>query len=324
MVCAGGVWVALDFALPTCSVGDILRRGTSGWECCHLSDHATQINWAAGAALQFPSLAGFATSSSGLIRAATYPGEQIYVSADNGATWTMHASALNWGSIAMSSDGTIMASVVDGGQIYVSTDGGNNWTARATSQNWNGIAISDDGSHIAASVSGGRIYVSTNGGNTWSASATLRAWSGVAMSANGMFIVATVTGGQIYISTDGGATWTASASIGNWETPQMSADGTIVLVTDTVAAQSYLSKDGGTSWAALDLPAPIVGLDITLLGKEGNRIASLGADSLGNYKIIFSADRPSCRSPFPPGASRAQVSSCRSGRGRNQPMRVPP
>jgi hypothetical protein len=235
MTCQGGVWVAQADGLPLCAVGDMLRRGAAGWECCTLQAGTGQSFAAVTAPAALADGFVMATSADGARWAVAVPDDTIYISADEGQSWAPAESARAWSGIAMSADGQHIAATVNGGQIYVSADGGVSWTARAANRSWGGvgllpgsgggIAMSADGQRIAAIEPGGRIYVSVDGGTSWTARAANRSWGGVAVSADGQRMAAAEYGGQVYVSTDGGVNWTAMGPVGDWVSLFSSADG---------------------------------------------------------------------------------------------------
>ena len=121
-------------------------------------------------------------------------------------------------------------------QIYVSENQGTSWTAYGPTKNWRSVAISSDGTkQIATALTSDQIYYSTNTGHTWSSYTNPIAnnWYGVAMSANGQILTAVgligASSGYIYISTDSGSSWTTPGSTTNnypWYATTMSSDGT--------------------------------------------------------------------------------------------------
>lgn len=131
-------------------------------------------------------LGGLASSPSDAISAAAMSadgsrivaqiGDQVGVSVDGGANWTMRNPGAFFGyfhkSIAMTDDGSkIVIGSVDA-KASISTDGGMNWTAlpdalgTTHTGNCNACAMSTDGRVIFISIGAGAAY-SKDGGETW-------------------------------------------------------------------------------------------------------------------------------------------------------------
>ena len=134
-------------------------------------------------------------------------GNNIWTSADSGATWTIGPSA-NWTSVASSADGTKLVAAIEGGYIYTSADSGATWSMRASSQRWVSVASSSDGRRLVAATYSdnaynnlsGYIYTSTDSGVSWKQEGTPQDWWSVASSADGMNLVAATAGGHFYTS----------------------------------------------------------------------------------------------------------------------------
>jgi hypothetical protein len=155
---------------------------------------------------------------------------QIFTSADSGATWrtnwTQNDSpiARNWFSVASSADGRVLAAAEGSGNtfghIYTSKDSGATWTANELPLlSWQTVALSADGTKMVATAwhdSGqptGPLYTSTDSGRTWIAnSIPLGTWNGVACSADGNKLVA-VSAGEGIGSLGTGSIWTFQSSV---------------------------------------------------------------------------------------------------------------
>ena len=194
----------------------------------------------------------------------------IYISSDNGATWTRSDSAgfKKWESITSSSNGLNLAAAENFGYIYTSKDGGATWatSTSAGSRGWTSISESSNGSKIyAAEASGfdgisGYIYESMDGGTTWATttSAGNYKWNSISASGNGAEVFATSeTYGSIHFSNDSGATWATSTSAGDnsWNSVTLSSDGErIAAVTKQPGGLGprgyiYFSSNSGATWA---------------------------------------------------------------------------
>lgn len=198
------------------------------------------------------------------------PANGMYVSTDDGATWTQRNVLTDVLDFATATNGIVAIGNL-GGTVgpYRSTDGGASWTALAptgapASACWTSIAVSPDGQHIAVGGDGNGscplipVFVSHDGGGTWVASDTL---SGppqnrhqvVAISAGGSTVVVGSANGGIglRVSTDGGVTYRQSTVAGG---VYPTLTGRIAVSTDgrrMIAAgnnQAYVSNNGGYSW----------------------------------------------------------------------------
>jgi photosystem II stability/assembly factor-like uncharacterized protein len=151
---------------------------------------------------------------------------EIYVSANSGASWTASIGG-SWSSIASSADGNTLVAA-SSGEVYISVNGGS-WNP---SHSGTVVACSADGTKLVVAQNPGSIYTSSNSGTNWvqrtSGLPGSAAWTSVASSADGGKLAATVNGGGIYTSLNWGATWTqqVGAPNANWWAIASSADGT--------------------------------------------------------------------------------------------------
>jgi hypothetical protein len=134
--------------------------------------------------------------------------DQVYTSADAGATWTSNIYSGNVDfSVASSADGSKLAAVTAGvndgfGVIYLSTNSGMAWlkiTNAPTGVSFSCVASSADGTRLITGAGGrvggppdyGPIYTSTNSGLTWvTNNVPKNVWASVASSADGSKLVA--------------------------------------------------------------------------------------------------------------------------------------
>jgi hypothetical protein len=192
--------------------------------------------------------------------------DQIYTSANSGATWTATtAPSNNWSTVASSADATKLVAVAD--QIYTSGNSGATWTpTTAPSNRWSSVASSADGTKLVAVaapqavwngtnydyIGDGAIYSSLDSGATWSrTSAPSDFWYSAACSADGTKVVAAAYQ-MIYTSSNSGATWThTSAPTNYWRSVASSGDGTKLVA---VADQIYTSGNSGATWTPTTAP----------------------------------------------------------------------
>jgi hypothetical protein len=159
---------------------------------------------------------GITGSSNGSKLAAVADSENIYVSADSGATWSSVATQQSWRGIASSDNGTfLVACTTNSGSIWTSSNSGTDWTdqTNAGSGNWSSVACNTTGATIFATQNTGYIYKSSDSGVTWAqlTTDTARTWTNISCSPDGVYIVATEGAAYIWISPDGGLTWNYQA-----------------------------------------------------------------------------------------------------------------
>ena len=180
--------------------------------------------------------------------------QQIYTSADSGATWRWRTNGLplnyNAGGLVSSADGTILYVTVSG-QVYASSDSGVTWTIKS---DWPyPLAMSADGTKLVAN-NGSGISFSTDSGTTWNTPESLQAsdlwWA--AMSADGTKMATFGFTSGLITSADAGATWVdctnaPKATIG--VNLLISADGSKLILVGDFAA--YSSTNSGASFQKL-------------------------------------------------------------------------
>jgi photosystem II stability/assembly factor-like uncharacterized protein len=116
--------------------------------------------------------------------------------------------------IAISDDGDWRTS----NELYVSLDGGANWSLSNSTENFVSVAMSDDGAYMYAAAGRNNIYKSTDHGATWvslsgNGYGINKSWQYISCSSDGQVVAAVQSQwlsfgyDPIYISTDGGASW---------------------------------------------------------------------------------------------------------------------
>jgi hypothetical protein len=192
----------------------------------YISTDASHNIWTAKTASTNQSWRDIKISGDGSKMVAVTDGNKIFMSFDNGNTWTTRESNRSWKKVAISFDGSIIAAVELNGYIYVSYDGGNNWINRDAVRLWQSICMSDNGLYMCAVSYGDTIYISNNYGNTWTSVEVARNWIDVVMSSDGSIISALDYGGTIHISKNYGVTWSSLSTAKNWFCQALSSDGT--------------------------------------------------------------------------------------------------
>ncbi|HBU07276.1 MAG TPA: hypothetical protein DEB09_04295, partial [Candidatus Magasanikbacteria bacterium] len=200
----------------------------------------------------------------------------VYLSTDNGISWSSLKSTGYWRTVASSYDGQIIAvGQCCGGQINVSTNGGLNWSIVGPQNAMADIDMSTSGIKQVAISSGG-VYVSLNSGSTWVQKTNIPVLPDrIAISDSGGVITAVDTGGKIYVSTDNGDNWTAKDSNRNWYDVAVSGDGTIQtavvyggqIYISTTTGNTWVAKDSNRNWSAVDMSSD--GVNQTAVVSDG-------------------------------------------------------
>ena len=108
------------------------------------------------------------SSGTGGLLLAAEQGGQLYVSTDNGVSWSAQTPTPgtgNWTSVSVSRDGSTMLAVDGSGYVWTQRDGGS-WTAQtyAGTLPWSATAVNADGSVMTVGTAPGAILISTNYG----------------------------------------------------------------------------------------------------------------------------------------------------------------
>lgn len=210
------------------------------------------LTWSQPAGLSSHPWHWTATNPSGSLMVATSIPGGVYLSRDQGATWTVPSglpgdSAI-WIGADMSDDGQVIVAVSLNGGMYRSRDGGATWSRidesfnAAGNMDYESVALSADGTRIVAGVMGGGIWASANGtadtptfkqATQVGGAALTSAWRAIDTDAAGMRVVAASHNGDAWISEDGGATFApldvsvaGTAIADGWYRLALSRDGT--------------------------------------------------------------------------------------------------
>lgn len=197
----------------------------------------------------------FAVSGSNLF--AGVNGGYVYVTPDNGATWTLSSVGLpsNASVTSLVSSNSGLLAGTNGNGIYVSSDNGGSWTSAS-------MGLPSGATVNAILTTGSQIFAGTNGNGVYAYSSSSSSWvaanSGLpgnlsvnAISGNGSSIFIATSSG-IFRSTNNGTSWTAT----NTGIPGSSpAINTILVNGSYVYAGTngngvYYSSDNGNTWNA--------------------------------------------------------------------------
>jgi len=175
-------------------------------------------------------------------------GGGIFVSNDNGNSWTAKNNGLlNWAVECVQINNNMIWAGTDGG-LFLSTDNGNSWTAKNNGL-LNIFVTSITFSYNAVFVGTfGGIFRSTDSGSNWISVST---FSTRAMVISGSKIFA-ASGNSVYMSSDLGSTWTLKTIQLGYSTGPVYS---LALSGNNVYAGSLygisISTDDGNSWTSL-------------------------------------------------------------------------
>jgi len=252
-----------------------------------------------------------ATNPSGSVMVATTIPGDLYVSRDNGASWTaqsgLPANAM-WISADLSDDGQVIVAAALNGGMYRTRDGGATWSRIDSAFNatenldYESVSLSADGTHIVAVViggatSGGAIWASTDGtadAPTFAAAtmagggALASWWRAVDSDASGTRVVAASHNGDAWVSNDSGATFAplpitvgGTAVQDGWYRLALSRDGTTLAIAgneEYAAGVAAGQRSSGLYVGRFD---------------AGNWTFARGSDVKGNYtRIAIAANAP--------------------------------
>ena len=265
-----------------------------------------------------------AVSNYGSIYATTSSEGYVYISHDQGATWSSVQPSGGIGDLnllAVSGDGDTLLVEDMGASVWLSTDAGETFTELeiidAYTHMWGSFSINDDGSVMIATtyddISDGRVYVSTDGGTTWSEKRPKGdadyVWDISAVSGDGDTLLVGEQGARLWKSTDDGATWSDISHESKDKRlydVDINEDGSVMV--KTYGPDALLSINGGTTWTKL---SNIEDLDLILsnqfktsrVSSDGNKIFLTQVGSVESnayywdrsntpqeYDITFSSD----------------------------------
>jgi len=170
----------------------------------------------------------------------------VYVSNDNGATWTgrgMQSSNIR----ALTFSGTYLFAASSSSGVYLSTNNGLNWfIANNGLSGQNVYYFAVNGTSIFAGTSSNGVYVSTNQGGSW----TLSGLSGMDISAmisvgNSVFAGTPFNG--LYRTTNNGISWTSvNTGLSSTFIMSLAASGSNLFV--GAGNNVFISNNNGNSW----------------------------------------------------------------------------
>jgi len=193
----------------------------------------------------------FAVSGTNLF--AGTDGDGVFLSTDNGTSWTTVNTGLTNAEVsALAVSGTNLFAGTHFGGVFLSTNNGTNWTAVNTGlMNTIVHALAVSGTNLFAGTEGGGVFLSTNNGTSWT-EAGLFNFRVVSLAVSGTNLFAGIYGG-VYRSTNNGTSWTG---VSTGLPPGIIVNALAVsgsnLFAGTFLEGAFLSTDDGTSWTEVN------------------------------------------------------------------------
>ena len=175
-------------------------------------------------------------------------GSGIYLSADNGASWTESNTGLtNLVVNALAVSGTNILAGTSGG-LFLSNDNGLSWSIVKSGEIRSLAVRGTDG--FAGTTSG--VYMSANSGLSWNSvnnGAMLSSFFVYGLAVNDTNVFAGTIGGEgVFLTTDNGTNWTADGTgLNNKAVKQLTINDTSLYALTNLSGL-YYSKFNGTNW----------------------------------------------------------------------------
>jgi hypothetical protein len=177
------------------------------------------------------------------IFAGIYMGGGLYLSTDNGTTWTQ--TSLNNQSVpSLAVSGNDIFAGTSQYGVYKSTNNGANWI-QTSLNNLYVFSLAVNGNNIFAGggYPGPGAYLSTNNGANWTLSLTNEYVSSLAVNENSVY--AGTQNHGVYLSTNNGTNWTQT-SLNIQFVPSLAASGNNIFA--GTGNGVYVSNDNGANW----------------------------------------------------------------------------
>jgi hypothetical protein len=196
------------------------------------------------------SVTALATSGTNLF-AGTW-GAGVFLSTDNGTSWTQVNNGLtDFHVYAFAVSGTNFFAGTESG-VFLSTNNGTNWSPVNTGlTNTNVIALAASGTNLFAGTGVG-VFLSTNNGTSWTQVNTGLTYTAIeALTVSGTNLFAGTGGGGVFKSNDNGTNWTpVNNGLTNPNVLAFVVSGTN-LFAGTIGGV-FLSTDNGASWSPIN------------------------------------------------------------------------
>ena len=198
----------------------------------------------------------------------------VYLSTDNGATWT--STVMNNSDVYSLAviENNIFAGI-SGKGVYLSTNNGVTWTQTALN-NKIVLSLAVQGNNIFAGTDPEGVYLSTNSGVTWNQTdLNNRIIHSLAVKGNNIFAGAD----GVYLSTNNGSTWTQTG-LNNYDVWSLAVNENNIFAGTENGV--YLSTNNGTIWTQIGLS----NIYVKSLAVNGNNIFA-GTYNNGIYLYIY-------------------------------------
>jgi hypothetical protein len=226
-------------------------------------------------------------------------GEGLYVSADNGATWSQITITGQFGAYSVAVSGQTLFVDRYGG-VLRSTDNGSTWSDASngfTASVVNALVVID--TNLLAGTNGGAVFRSTDNGMSWKQSNSgltdpnVRAFAVV-----GTDVFAGTGGGGVFRSTNGGATWTQVINgLTDFIIMAFAVNDTVLAV--ATLGGVFQSMDYGTTWRSIDAGFPSANPDVYSVAFSKQYLFAGLPDGSGvwRYPLLGSAVRSPGEAP---------------------------
>ncbi len=170
----------------------------------------------------------------------------------DGSSWTL-TSLSGKDVHALSSKSGILYAGTWGFGVFMSSDNGSTWTAINDGFNGfltvQALTVNGNGDLFAGTIGGG-IFKLAHGTTTWTKVAYQNVWS---LGATSTAIFAGTIGDGLYRSLDGGATWTKVSSLSITFVYSISVDASNKIYVSSITSGVQVSSDNGNTWNDLGL-----------------------------------------------------------------------
>jgi photosystem II stability/assembly factor-like uncharacterized protein len=222
--------------------------------CLVITSNSLNAQWVKTNGVFSSAVWSSAASDTNLFVGTLYDG--IFLSTDNGTSWTAVNSGLTISFVNCFAVSGINLYAGTSGGVYHSTNNGSNWTLDSIGLTCHWVsALVISATNLFAGTSGGGVFLSTNNGSSWSEVNTgLVSGSGASkiipcLAVNGTNLFAGTFSNGVFRSTDNGTSWTATGTTGLTDTEirLLTVNDTNLFV-ETAFMSIFRSTDGGSSW----------------------------------------------------------------------------
>jgi photosystem II stability/assembly factor-like uncharacterized protein len=174
----------------------------------------------------------------------------VYISTNNGASWTQTALNNQYVFCLATRGNFVFAGTVN--SVYVSTNYGANWINRALMNNASVRSLATLGNNIFAGTTYYGIFVSTNNGTNWTQT-VLNNKPVYSLATIGNNIFAGTSSNGVYLSNDTGKTWTQTSLESKLISALAVSGNNIYAGIGDYQLGIYVSSNNGTNWSQTSL-----------------------------------------------------------------------